>query len=328
MAWQVFAGIAAASALAQWLNSESARKATREERKRIEDLYNRIQQPDFKPEDIRPEDFEVVGQYVPQVADFIAEQAPEIIGVSPDMERGRAAQLDALEQLRGVARAERDPALMAMLEQASQQAQAEAQSRQQSALMGAARRGQLDSTGALVAQLQGGESAMDRMAEHGRQAAIEAYRNRQAAMRGAADLGGQIFQQDVGLRGRNVDIINQFNQRATQRAQQYGQYRADTANEAMRQNLREKQRIADANRAQQNKYLGEVQDLRQRQFQNELDVAAGKAGQARGRIEDIRSTAGDYSNMIQGTSDIGMAGYDAYLDEQRRKEEQERLKRG
>jgi hypothetical protein len=301
-------GVAAAGALAQWYNSEEARKANREDRKRIEALINKLQSPQLQSTPLTPDEYKLLGKYTPEIANYVQEKAPEVIKETGSMKEGRDAQLAALRQLRDIARQERDPALMAQLDLAAQRSQSEAQSRQQSLLQDAARRGQSSGLGNLVAQMQGGESAMSRGAEQSRLAAIEAYRNRLGALRGSAELGGQIRGQDVDMQSRNADIINAFNQRAAAGQNAYLQNASGIRNAAQLQNLNAEQNIANMNVDTRNRFLQSnrqmANDMYQQNYLNELNKINAMTGGIQQGMQQRTGEAQDRNQMIQGLGNI------------------------
>ncbi len=288
----VIAGAAiAAGALIKYYNSEKSRNAGRQHLRDIEDIFNRIKPPDYDlsifddPEmvsripdaafnwhQISPEDYKAVGQFVPEVADFVQEQLPELVEASGAARKGRDAQLEALERLRGIAKSDYDPVLQETLQKAKGQADRDAQSRVASALQGARRRGVGGAGAEMAASLQAGSDAYQRQSESSMDAAAEAYRNRLAALRDSAQLGGQVRDSEWAEQSANVDRVNRFNERFSKRYQDYLTYAADSRNQAQMRNLDTQQRVGDANVANRNKYrvdnLERENRLAQMQFEN------------------------------------------------------------
>jgi hypothetical protein len=275
----------------QYYNAEKARKASKQRLKEIEGMFSAIVPPDlnvkvwddpalvatipepaFNLEAVTPEMYEKVGQYVPQAAEVIAERRPELVEASQEAVKGREAQMEALESFRRIARSDFDPELQQRLAEASRKSRTDAQSRQASILQDAARRGQSGSLATMAGQMSAGEQAMQRQAVESQMAAAESYRNRLAALQRSSDIGGQVRQSEMSEAARNADIINDFNQRTSARYQQAAQQRADLANQGQLFNLREGQRVADANVQARNqaKYEGVERrnTLRQQKYQN------------------------------------------------------------
>jgi len=303
----------AAGAIAQYMNSEQARRSGSAERRRMRELFSKLQTPDFDMEELKPEEYSMVEEYLPELAPYVAEAAPQLIETTDAMRTGRTAQLDALGQLRSTASQERDPAFMAAIEQASRQGQADAQSRQQSILQDQARRGVGSGAmgaGSLAAQLQGAASGMERSAEEGRAAAMESYRNRQAAIRDSATLGGQINQQEFNQGSRNADIINSFNQRLSTNLNAYNQNRADEVNRGNLRNIDARQRSADKNVDARNRFRGQKLDWQQQDYENKRGNLRDQLGMSKDESSARRDDTRDQNQFIQTAADTGAYYYD------------------
>lgn len=300
---------AVAGAGMQWMNSEQARQASAAERKRMADIVNAIQLPTFDPSSLTPQDYKMAQKYVPEMAQFIEEKAPETIKETGDMVAGRQSQRDALQRLSEISsNSGIDPQLAAMSNEAARKSQTEAQVRQQSILQDAARRGQLGSGAALAQQLAGASEGMDRQAQVQNQLAMEAYRDRLNALSQGATLGGQIRDQDIGLQGKNVGIINAFNQRNTANQQNYLNQNADTRNTAQRLNIGNQQDVMNKNTGAANEFAKYNQNrgdnIANSLFKAQSDKAGLLTGQGTGRISDIRQNAADQNQSIQGIGNI------------------------
>jgi hypothetical protein len=301
---------AAVSAISQYKNSEDAKKASGQDQKKIQDIFNKLQAPSFDEKgtpapqynmaQLTPEDYKVLQQYVPQAAQYVKEANPTVIKETEDTQTGRAAQRDALTKLRDIATTGKDPAMQAKLLQANQAADRTAQQQTQSILQDENRRGMLGSGAALQARLSGSSDAMARSADQGTQSAIDSYKNQLQALRDSASLGGQLRDQDVSMQARNADIMNSYNSRNARAQQDYENNRADTLNGALRYNIGQNQDVSNRNTQQTNAYaVGErnrndsiarssaewqqsqrdaLNQLRQRDFDNNRSVQLGRAG--------------------------------------------------
>lgn len=276
-------GIAAVSGIAQYYQSEKARGANQSELNKIKDLYQSLippnydlsidappklhknelalpkyadamQSPNFALTKLTPNILKRVGNYVPQFAQYIAEQAPEMLTESADMVKGREAQIRALDRFKQIGSGEFDPQYQAMVMKAQRAAEQEAKSSNESILQSAARRGMQNSGLSMAMQGQAASQSMDRLAGSNLDAASQAYQNRLNALASGAELGGNIRSADLDMKSRNADIINSFNQRMQQGRQNVENARAGSINEARRYNLGEEQRISDLNAGTQNTY--------------------------------------------------------------------------
>lgn len=313
--WPVVA-IAAASAIGQYMNSQAAREASAAERARLEAIFNKLQAPDLDSKPLTPEEYKVVRDYVPEAAPLILEAQPQLIQQTGDMEMGRQAQRNALRRMSGIGEGEFDPEFAALQNQAARRSQEEAQSRQASIMQDAARRGVGGSGLALAMQGQAAADAMRGGAEASQQAAAQAYKNRIQALMNGAQLGSQMRGEDVQLQGRNADIINAFNQRTSQAAQNWANQRANIGNEAQRFNIGAAQDVANRNVGLRNTTAAANQaarnDAAQRDFENQMSIARGQAGLSDAARSDIRQNAADQNAAIQGVTNAGMAGFQYY----------------
>lgn len=314
----VIAAAAALSSLAQLYTGEKARKATREQLDKIEDMFNKIKPPDydltihdppalhkealslpkysspvaapkFGFDKLTPEEFKVIGKYAPEAAPYIAEVNPTLIEKTSDMKAGRDAQLAALKRYDQIGKGEFDPEYAQAIQSAARRAQAEAQSRQASIMQDFARRGMAGSGLNLAAQMGSSAQAMDRAAMVNQAAATDAYRNRLNALASGAALGAQIQGQDMDLQSRNASIINDFNQRMSRQRQALEDQRVAAINQAQMYNLGVSQDIANRN--------VDARNLAQRADRDRLDELA-KFGYSAARDEADRADRNSQQSFL------------------------------
>lgn len=386
MVWPVVA-VAAATAAAQYYQSEKARGASEKRLKELEADFKRlvppqydvsimdppeyikssIPEPTFDMGGVTPEQYKLVAKYTPKLAQLVTEQRPELAQETAGAKEGRQAQLDAMRRLKAISLQESDPELAQQLSNANQQSQIQAQSRQASVLQDAARRGMLGSGMTLAAQLQGSSDAMGRAAMQSQAAAAEAYKNRLAALRDSASLGGQIRSEDMSQENRNADIINDFNARTSKNRQAWENQRAGVMNDAEIRNLGEEQRVSDSNIDTRNKYSVAQQDrrdtllkyldqrrqgergyqndvmqrqaewkrgerdnqntLKSRQYGDEMQRLAGKNGIASQYNSLDMQKAQDRNQAIQGLGNAAAGAYSSYAQGQDQTAMQDRADR-
>ena len=373
----VAVGAQVVSGLMQYYQSEKAAGANAKRLKEIEALFNKIVPPELDisifddprvAEDIpapmldmsaiTPKDFASVGQYVPEVATYVAEANPKLVEATAAATKGREAQMGALSRYRDIAsRGGMDALLAEKLAIASDKARGDAASAQQNILQDAQRRGMLGS--GLMAQSQMGQTAdaMRRQAIESQMAAAEAYRNQMMALDKSASLGGDVRASEMSEQARNADIINAFNQRTSKRYQDYLQYRSDIANRANLRNLENQQDIANMNTRQANEYdrynremrnrlmqqnfqnkrtaredvlaiEQAKQDMIQRNYQNKMGHASAKKGIAQDWMNYNTQRAQDTNQAIRGVGDAVTTGamyYQKYApnEEQQQKPKQQ-----
>lgn len=284
------AAVSAISALAQAYQSEKARGANRQRLRELEESFAKIVPPDYdvsindppryiegalKGADldfsrITPKDYETIGAYNPEAAEFVREASPQLAQMGAEGQEGRQSQLDALRQYKSIAQGQ-NPELQIRLQQASDRAQQEAQQRSESALLQAQRQGRGGSGLTFAAALQGSSDAMQSGAMQGQNAAIAAYQAKLDAVRNQGQMGRQLVQDDLSQQSRNADIINAFNERTSRNYQAYLNQRANMVNDAQRYNLEQRQKTADMNTRQSNEADRYNQDNRNRLAQQDYD---------------------------------------------------------
>lgn len=301
------------SGLLQWQNSKEARAATQAERARIEGLINNLKDPNFDTSMITPEDYKVVGKYVPQVAPLVAEANPTLMkGDSADATLAKNAQRDLLSNFLSQAKSGNDPLLEIQQRKAAQQAAADAQSNRSSLDSLFARRGMAPG-GAMQygAALSGAADAQQKEADAGQQAALAAYQNRQSAMGQAAGLAGNIYNREASQEQQNAQIMNDFNKRMAQTQNQYGQYAAGQGNDAQKYNLGVSQETSNANNNRGYQAQVANQGLKnqsaQQLYNNQVGRVGLQSGVADNAIKAINQTAQGNNQLVQGLGETGSA---------------------
>ncbi len=368
-----YAGIAAVTAIAQAYTSEKARGANQRKLDELRRAFEAIVPPEYDlsindpPQYIEqalpslnldmsrvtPEDFRVIGQYSPEAAQYVAEQAPQLAQRTGAGMEGRQSQLDALRSYKAAA-AGKDPTLKVGMDQAAAASQQQAQGRQQSALDQAQRQGRGGSGLTFAAALQGGSDSMMMGAQQGQNAALASYQAKMDAIRQSGAMGRQLSQDDLGEQQRGVDTINDFNQRTSRAYQEYQNQRATMANDAQRVNLDRNQRTADMNVEQgnnaqrynqENRNRLETQrygaardergyqdniamnkakwsagekdrqnDLKKQSYSDQLNRQAGMQGLGFQQMNQTTQQAQDRNQMIQGVGSAA-AGYYGMQDQ-------------
>lgn len=379
MAWGLAAavGIQAVSGIAQLFQSEKARKASNSRLNEIARAFEALVPPgyDISPNDppeyiqgqladanfdyskLTPQQFQLVGTYAPEAAEYIAEENPTLIQGSAAAKEGRQAQLDTLRQIQQIARGGDNYPLRSLFEQANQASQAEAQQRAQATMQDAQRRGMGNSGMTFAAMLQGNADSMAGGAAASRDEALAAYNARRDALTQAASLGGDIAASEYGIEQSNADILNSFNQRTTRAYQDYLNNRANLQNEAKLTNLQNAQNIANQNVSQNNQaqqwnisnnnqlaqqnynnsrdernyqntlaenkanWAASEKDrqnaLKTQSYNDQLAKLNGKYGIASAQNQATYQTAADRNNVFQGIADAFAGGLAQKRDDDR-----------
>jgi type II secretory pathway pseudopilin PulG len=298
-------GVAAAGAIAGWLNSRDAKKATEAERKRMEALLAKVQDPTFDASKISAPEYQILQKYTPQVSNWVQEAAPtQIKADSQDAMAGRDAQRAALAKLRELGTGVNDIQSEAMINEAITKANIANRGNQDAIRESMARRGLGGSGLELMMSNDSSQAAASRAAENSQAAAVEAYKRKLQSLRDSASLGGQIRDQDVDLSARNAAIINAFNQRTSSAQNDYNQYRDRTYNDAQKYNVGEAQRISEKNKsAAYDNATAErayINSLKQQGFNNQMSKVTGHQANTAMARDDIRSNSRDNANIISG----------------------------
>ena len=180
---------------------------------------------------------------------MIREVDPTILKETETTRKGKGAQEKTLEEYAKIADSgySGDPRFRALVERAKRRAQGEAQSRGQSLSQQMARRGLGGSGIEMASQLASNAAAMDRLADTEMDAASSAYEQRLNALAGGATLGRQMSQDDLNMQKSNLDIINDFNRRMSEREMRLAEEKTREQNLAQRENLKSEQDLAKYN---------------------------------------------------------------------------------
>jgi len=220
---------------------------------------------------------EYIGGYDPlsEAGIDLGPSAMEGISLDPRM---RDVQMGALEQLSELGQTGLTEADIAAFRQLRRQAAGESQAQQGRILQNLAERGMGGSGMELAARLSAAQAATDRLSAGGDQLAQMAQSRALQALGQSAGLAGDIRGQEFGEQSdvaRSKDIVSQFNIQ-NQLSQQ--QRNVAAQNQARLRNLQERQRIGEAQAGQQNLQQQYNKELLQKQFQNRLTLAQGRAG--------------------------------------------------
>lgn len=342
--------------LMQYYQAEKTRGANEKRLKEIEAIFNKvvppnldisifddprvaeqIPLPDLDLSAITPKDYKSVGQYVPEMSEYIQETQPELVRATEAAKTGRESQMAALQKYRDIASGGFDPMLAQKLGEASDKARGDAQSRQESILQDAARRGMLGSGFMVAKQMNQGADAMRRQAQESQMAAAEAYRNQLNALDRSASLGGDVRQSEMSEQGRNADILNSFNQRTSRAYQDWLTQRANLANQAQMRNMTNQQDISNRNISGQNQaalsnrdrwnqgqqqqfqnkrtqrgdlldIAGQKRNVQQQQYTNAMNQANAASGVQRDWMQHNTQTAQDRNQATRGVADAVSSG--------------------
>lgn len=377
------AAISAASAIVQSYQAEKARGANDKRLKELRAQFESIVPPEYDisiddppryieqalPQAnldfsrITPEQFKVIGQYNPQAAQYIQEQNPQLLKGTAAGQEGRQSQIEALREMQKAAKGQ-SPELAIRLQQAADSSQQQAQSRSQSALQDAQRRGMAGSGLSFATALQGSSDAMQQGAAQSQNAAIAAYKDKMSAIQNSGQMGRQLNQDELAMEGKNNDVLNDFNQRTSRSYQDYLSNRAAMQNQAQLYNLGQEQSAADKNVASRNdaemfnlknknqlaqqgydnsrserdyqnnlaqqkaawsaQQKQKQNDLKRQSYQDQMQRAQGMSGISSMQNQQTTQSAQDQNQMIGGLGNAGSGIFGQMSANDARKEAQDR----
>lgn len=319
----VIGGSAVAGGIANYMSSQDAAKATKKQLARMEAIANAIQDPKFDTRLLSLDDYELAAKYIPELASYIEEQAPQLAEASsPDAMAGRAAQMAALDRYRNLGATGEDVQSKLLNAQALKAAQIQNQGQQGAIQQNFAQRGIGGSGMEYVQALMAQQGAGQQASNAAQNSAMQAYNTRLNALREGAELGGQIRGEDVDLSTKNAAAMNDYNQRMAASRNQYAQGNADIRNRAQAQNIAAQQAVMNANTAQKNQYRQDRQTMLNNLENQKFNAAAQKAGLRMGvagqGLQNIQNNAASNANMINSLSGAAIMGAGAYGEGQER----------
>lgn len=277
--------------------------------------YLGISAPDITPQELNLQQYQNAGGFTPQMMQALQAGPSAMGGIQIDP-RLMQAQMAALNQLSQTGQMGMSPAEAAALSQAQQNAAAQAQAKSKQIQDLFARTGMGGSGAQLAAQLEAAQGGAQQLSNSSNQIAQQAQQNALQAISQAGALGGQMGAQQFGQQAdiaRAKDYINQFNLSNAQNVQGRN---VETANQAALRNLLNQQNIMNMNTQMSNQQQEYNKQLLQQQFNNQMALASGRAGQYQGIAQTQQKQAGNTADMWGGIGrgiDTGIGSiYNAY----------------
>lgn len=261
--------------------------------------YLNIHPPTIAEQELALQQYQNAGTYNPEMLQNIQAGPSSMEGIQLDP-RLVNAQMAALQQLSQTGQMGMTPAEAAALQQVNRESQALAQAKSEQILDNMARRGMGGSGAELAAQLQNAQSAADRASQQGGQTAQAAQQQALQALAQSGQLAGQIGAQQFGQQAdiaRAKDYINQFNTANTINNQRQN---VAATNDAALKNLMSQQNLMNMNTQLSNQQQQYNKQLLQQQFNNQMALASGRAGQYQGVAQNAQQQAGRTADMYAG----------------------------
>lgn len=300
------AALQAAQTLYSIYEQRKAHKANKKELENLRKTIQTIQDPNFDYSKINAEQYKVLQDYVPEFVPFVQEQVPEKVKMqSESAKKAQQARIAALDQMLRVAQTGEDPIAAIERSQAARRAAAEAGAARATLEREMARRGMLSGGLEYAGALTAADRAAERMALAEEQALMNREAARRAAAMGAADIGGQVYDDEYRIERANVEAMNEFNRRMAERQQELAQHNIGLRNEAQLRNIAAHQRAADLNVGLANERTDKIHQLEQQRYQNALSKYDRQA-QLSDRFREHRAAvAADRIQTAKGIADAG-----------------------
>lgn len=258
--------------------------------KKIIDAWQSLKTADYDFRAIPPAHLQVFAEYFPEVWQAVVPEDVKTVADTPEL---REAQMRGVAMLEEQARGGRTLEDRLGEQEAGRFARTQA-NRDEEAILGNLRARGLSGGDEIRARLAGAQGRM----ETNRGLATDLERMRQgraqsalAALPGAA---GAVREQDIGLRARNADIINRFNESVANMQNRALEYAAGARERAQFGNVGNRQRLGETNellRSQQEERNQEyLNNLRTRKFMDEVTKLQGLTGAETklAEMEDLR----------------------------------------
>lgn len=255
--------------------------------------------PDYAREIILQQ-LQQVGLYTPELEEEINVAESEM-GKLPLSSESKEAQLKVLGLLGNLGKVGLGPEDRAALNQVRAEVQRDTEAKRQQILQQLQAQGMGSSGASLMAQLGATQQAADLASQQSDSLMAQASSARRNALQQYAQLAGELRQMDYN---QAADIARAKDERGRFLAQNSiarQQRNVGALNEAQQTNLREQQRIADANTQMQNQEKYRQRDAERAKFQDTLGLAQAKAGQLGGQAQyygqQAQNTAQSYAGM-------------------------------
>lgn len=273
--------------------------------------YANIQLPSIGAQELNLQDFQNAGTMTPEMEQLIQMGPTAMEGISLDPQT-RAMQMQALEQMSGLASGKIQPGDVAGFEMAKRDAAAQDQAKQGQILQEMQQRGQGGSGAELLARLKSAQSSADRLNQADLEQAKQMQQARMAALQNQSNMAAGLRSQDYGQQSdlaKARDTIAQFN---AQNAQNVAGKNTSLKNNAQQMNLQNAQNLANINTETQNKQQIANKGLLQQQYNNQLNLAGAKAGQYNNQATSRDTQAGQTAGMWAGIGQGVGSAFGAY----------------
>ena len=287
-------------------NSAADRDASRAAYEQSVRDYEAIGIPSAEAQKVALEQYRQAGILTPELEEAILQGQSEMGGISTDPEF-KNAQMQALSSLQGIGKSgglTLDD--LAQQEKLMSNISADQKGSREAILQNAQARGGYGSGAALAAQLMEQQAGAGRAHDVGLQTAGNAQKRALDAIAGAGSLGTSLESQYFGEAADKAtaqDAINQWNAQNSAATQARN---VTSKNTAQATNLTNTQSIQNANVDIRNKQETDNAALLQKQFENQMGLAAGKSNARAGQATNL-TTIGNQNaqNWVNAGKGVG-----------------------
>jgi len=264
--------------------------------------------PDPKQQQIELQNYAVTGQLSPAMETAFQQSQTGLNNMALPS-TGRSAEVGALTQMQNLAQnGGLDAQALQQSQQAINAANANEQGQRGAIIQNFAARGEGGAGAQLAAELQASQGDANQAAAGGQAAAANAQARALQAMSNASTAGSALNASDYSQAAaakQAQDAINRFN---TSNSQNIANANIGAQNSAQAANLANAQSIANANTGTKNQQEVYNKGLLQQQFNNQAQLAAGKANAYNGVAGQANLNATNTGNMWSGIGQAAAKG--------------------
>lgn len=273
--------------------------------------FSRLRAPTAEEMQVQLQDLVLQGVITPEQAQtyLIDNSAWNDVSTDPV---AKAAQYQALNELQGISKEGYTPIEKAASQRIQDELETSSRGDQLAIMESMRRRGAGGSGMELAARLMANQGATSRASRAGLETAAAARERALQALMQSGQLAGQIRGQGYDEAARKAAALDEIQKFNTGNRQSVENMNVGLRTDANKYNLGERQRISDYNTAQGNENTVRNADLKQKQFENEMSIAAGKSGQyaAKGALEEERRKGDQaYNAALIGAGGSILSGY-------------------
>lgn len=304
MSW-VAAAIGAAGLINGMNQSDKANTQAENARKQALGQYSGAVVPTIDAQTLALQNYQNAGELTPEMQQQIALGNTNMEGISTDP-RLQAAQMQALEQISGLASGRPQAGDLAGFELARQNVAGEMQAQQGKILQDMQQRGQAGSGAELLAKLKGNQVGAQTLANQQLEQAKAMQAARMQALQQQSTMATNVRGQEYGEQAALANARDQIAKYNAANAQNVSNSNVGAKNLAQAQNLQNKQNLSNMNTSTANDQQKYNKNLLQTQFQNQIQKAGGTAAQLNNQAtaaqQQAANTAGQWAQIGQGAA--------------------------